>query len=214
MAQIYKNPLDLADSLNFRPTDRDFKQRELNIKYGDFLKAHPENIKWSEPNEYGDQNLEWDDGRAFLDSIGYKGDKDQWHKENPDLGLYAAFVEGYHRNDPESADWRESLKNINPEWYWRLGFDDGPLGTGRYDDADPAVQKLKDAGWSDERIAAAEKGIKEKHPETLFGSKSRFAQKYPDRFAKLQKYNVYGKGRTAEDVDWDFIAKALGVDLD
>lgn len=48
----------------------------------------------------------------------------------------------------------------------------------------------------------------------LFGSKSKFAQKYPDRFNKLKTYNVYGKGRTAEDVDWDFIAKTLGIDID
>ena len=47
-----------------------------------------------------------------------------------------------------------------------------------------------------------------------FGSKSKFAQKYPDRFAKLQQSKVYGKGRTAEDVDWDYIANILGLDLD
>ena len=85
---------------------------------------------------------------------------------------------------------------------------------GRWKRPDPAVQKLKDAGWSNERIAAAEKGIKEKHPEKLIGSKSRFAQKYPDRYEKVKKRNVYGEGRTAEDVDWDFIAQALGVDID
>lgn len=35
---------------------------------------------------------------------------------------------------------------------------------GKWKRPDPALQKLKDAGWSDERIAAAEQGIKEKHP--------------------------------------------------
>lgn len=56
--------------------------------------------------------------------------------------------------------------------------------------------------------------IEEKVEGPLLGSKSKFAKKYPDRFAKLQKSKVYGEGRTAEDVDWDEIAGILGVDLD
>lgn len=53
-----------------------------------------------------------------------------------------------------------------------------------------------------------------KEPEKLLGSKSKFAQKYPDRYEKLKNYKIYGDGRTAEDVDWDNIAGILGVDLD
>lgn len=84
---------------------------------------------------------------------------------------------------------------------------------GRWKRPDPTAKKLKDAGRSDERIADAEKGIKEKHPEKLLGSKSKFAAKYPDRYAKLQSSKFYGEGRTAEDVDWDEIAGILGIDL-
>ena len=41
---------------------------------------------------------------------------------------------------------------------------------GKWKRPDPAVQKLKAAGWTDDRIAAAEQGIKEKHPDdaTIF----------------------------------------------
>lgn len=46
------------------------------------------------------------------------------------------------------------------------------------------------------------------------GSKSKFAQKYPDRFEKLKQSKIYGEGRTAEDVDWDYIGQILGLDLD
>jgi len=50
--------------------------------------------------------------------------------------------------------------------------------------------------------------------QKLLGSKSKFAQKYPDRYEKVKNLNVYGEGRTAEDVDWDDIAGILGVDID
>ena len=55
--------------------------------------------------------------------------------------------------------------------------------------------------------------VKEAVVQKLLGSKSKFAQKYPDRFASL-KGRDYGVGRTEEDVDWDYIAQILGVPLD
>lgn len=54
--------------------------------------------------------------------------------------------------------------------------------------------------------------VKQEVAQKLLGSKSKFAQKYPDRFAKLKGRN-YGPGRTEEDVDWDDIASILGMEL-
>jgi len=226
----------VKDQMEQNAMPKKWTQRGLAVQYGDYLKEHPENIKWGAPNEYGDQDLEWDNGEGFLKHIGYRGTKDDWHKAGGP-GLYFGYVGGIERNNPERIQY---LKEHGKDWYWSLGYDDVDDlisdddmerieryyadGNKRDLDAlrekrakrykvDPAVQKLKDAGWSDERIAAAEEGIKEKHPEKLIGSKSRFAQKYPDRYERLKGYNVYGKGRTAEDVDWDEIASILGVDL-
>ena len=115
-----KNPEELIGKLAPKIT-----QRELAVKYGDFLKAHPENIQF---DENGDEI--WDDGRAFLDSIGFKGTKDDWQRENPGVYLYRGYFDGVGRQDEE---WVKSLKRINPKWYYDIGYDDGSYIPGKDD---------------------------------------------------------------------------------
>ena len=77
---------------------------------------------------------------------------------------------------------------------------------------DPAATKLKEAGWTDERLAKAEQGIREKHGKPAKPEyQSKFKAKYPDRYEKVRKIN---EGYNITDEDIDNFAKAIGVDLD
>ena len=78
------------------------------------------------------------------------------------------------------------------------------------DDLDAVIQWFN-SPWAQN----APEEVKQEVAQSLLGSKSKFATKYPERFAKIKSGpNVYGTGRTYEDVDWDSIAQMLGIDLD
>lgn len=207
MPDNFKNPLDLAQSIN--PNDQEETRESVLAKIGG----------WA--NEKGQYDL--DDGRAYL--TGEEADyiKNAVNKHNitkKELqALHPHFFGPYGYNygidENETLDQYKNRLGRSPtdEEYrgWitpkiKKSFDEY---TAQGLDKRKIYDELYDAYGYEDLIRQA---MGETAP--AFGSKSRFAQKYPDRFAKLQKYNVYGKGRTAEDVDWDKIAEYLGVDLD
>lgn len=80
---------------------------------------------------------------------------------------------------------------------------------GKWKRPDPAVQKLKAAGWSDERIAAAEQGNKEKHPDLKEAQKQ--TDKWTWNFRDDVKTWLKDSPYDLSDEDIEYIAKRAKV---
>lgn len=208
MPDNFKNPLDLAKSIN--PSDQEETRESVLAKIGGWA---------NEKSQY-----DWDDGRSYLTSEEsdyinnavnkYNITKKELQALHPHFfhpGSYGSY--GIDENETLDQYKKRLGRNPSDEEYrgWitpkiKKSFDEY---TAQGLDKRKIYDELYDAYGYEDLIRQT---MGESAP--AFGSKSKFAQKYPDRFAKLQKSKVYGKGRTAEDVDWDYIANILGLDLD
>ena len=119
----------------------------------------------------------------------------------------------YDDNDKEIADYPMTGIRVG---YGEPGWDEEKLlqeieSLGRWKrPTDPAAKKLKEAGWSDERLAKAEQGIRQKHPEPKYKAgqynKKDAWNKQIDEWQKAQpeKKELFDKWRNFDDEKIEF----------